>query len=141
MYLSSDGHTKLFPPFVYYKQCCYKYPGTSCCVDICFLLKFLKHYLYFREREKESIGRGEGQREMERESEADSLLSVEPDARLSPTTLRLWPEPKSRFRHLRDWITQIPKFFIWGFSFFLMHAFIAIKFPLITVFATSQKFW
>lgn len=40
-------------------------------------------------------GRGvEG--EGERESQADFMPSAEPNMRLDPTTLRSWPEPKSR---------------------------------------------
>ena len=43
-----------------------------------------------------------------RESQADSALSLESDAGLDTTTLRSWPEPKPRVRHLTDGATQVP---------------------------------
>jgi len=43
------------------------------------------YFIYLREREHEQ---GEGQRERETESLADSVLSMEPDMGLDPTTLR-----------------------------------------------------
>ena len=45
---------------------------------------------------------GEG----ERESSASSPLSKEPEEGLDLTTLRSWPEPKSRVRCSTDWATQ-----------------------------------
>ena len=56
------------------------------------------------EREKEV----EGQRE--RKSQAGFTLSVQSPTRGSnPWTVRSWPEPKSRVRHLTDWATQAPQ--------------------------------
>ena len=45
----------------------------------------------------------------ERESQADSPLSAEFSVGLDLTTLRSWPEPKSRVRHLTVWVTQVPQ--------------------------------
>ena len=45
---------------------------------------------------------GNGQKESKRESQADSPLNREPDAGLDLTTLRWWPEPKSRVRRLTE---------------------------------------
>ena len=48
------------------------------------------------------MNRGGAEGEEERDSEADSVLSVEPNEGLDPTTMRSCPEPKSRVRHLTD---------------------------------------
>ena len=46
---------------------------------------------------------GEGaEREGERESQAGSTLSVESNVGFDLTTMRLWPEPKSRVGHLTN---------------------------------------
>ena len=53
---------------------------------------------------------GEGQRERRRmRILAGSMLSMELNEGLYLTTLRSWPEPKSRVRHLTDWTTQVPQ--------------------------------
>ena len=49
---------------------------------------------------KHSQGRGRERRE--RESQAGSTPSTEPDVGLDLTTMRSWPEPKSRVRHLTN---------------------------------------
>ena len=59
-----------------------------------------------RERERESmrawtVGRS-------REGQIDFMLSPEPYTGLHLTTLRSWPEPKSKVRILIDWATQVP---------------------------------
>ena len=51
-----------------------------------FYLFFKDLFVYFRERES-MVGRGRG-RGREKESQKDSLLSVEPNMGLDPTTLR-----------------------------------------------------
>ena len=79
------------------------FQGGGTLFALYFYLCFLKIYLFERECEWR-----EGQRERETESQADSLLSTEPATGLDPTTLRSWPEPKSRVSHLTDWGTQAP---------------------------------
>jgi len=44
-----------------------------------------------------------------RESQADSLLSVEHSLGLILTTLRSWPELRSRVGCLTNWATQVPQ--------------------------------
>ena len=51
--------------------------------------RYLFIYLFIWEREKKWGCRG-------RESQADSFLNTEPNVGLNSTTLRSWPEPKSR---------------------------------------------
>lgn len=60
-----------------------------------FTLLFLKIYIFTREREH-THAEGGGQRERERQSEADSMLRVEPEAGLDPTTLRSGPWAKAK---------------------------------------------
>ena len=71
-----------------------------------------KDYIYLFERESERERAWAGWRaEGERESQADSVPSTEPNAGLHLTTLRSWPEPKSRVGRLTDWATQVPPVF------------------------------
>ena len=58
-------------------------------------------FVYSFERERERGGGG-----AEGEGQADSMLSMKPDARLNPMTLRSWPELKSRIKHSVYWATQ-----------------------------------
>ena len=65
-------------------------------------------FFFFFERASEWPSRGggqsgEGQRDRERQSQAGYTLSTEPDVGQDLTTLRSWPEPKSRVRHLTRW--------------------------------------
>ena len=67
-------------------------------------------FIYF-ERERENEWTGEGQREEERESQASPVLPAQSPMQgsiLISQTLRSWPEPKSRIRHLTDWAMQAP---------------------------------
>jgi len=80
-------------------------PLSQACLWQSFILFFFSFIL---EKEKVCVckqGRGRGR---ERESQADSALSVEPDKGLDLTSLRSWPEPKSRAGCLTDWATQAP---------------------------------
>ena len=61
--------------------------------------------LYFGEREYRGKWAGE---DKGKESPADSLLIAESGSGLDPVTLRSWPEPKPRGRHLADWATWAP---------------------------------
>ena len=71
-----------------------------------FLNNFLMFiYVFF---ERESLSGGGAEREKERESQAGYTLSTEPNTGLDFTTLRSWPEPKSRVRRLTNWATQTP---------------------------------
>lgn len=65
------------------------------------LLLLLRYIIYLRKREKESA-HAQGGAEGKGDSHADSVLSSELDAGLSPRTLRLRPEPKPRVGHLSD---------------------------------------
>ena len=61
-------------------------------------------------------------RERENPKQTDSVLSTEHRAqcKLSLTTLRSQPEPKSRVSHLTKWATQVPQaYFFFNLSFFL----------------------
>ena len=71
-----------------------------------YIIFFKDFFLYSREKggDRAQVGGEEG----ERESQADSLLSVEPDSGLDPTTTRSQPEPKPRVRRLTDFTTQAP---------------------------------
>ena len=76
-----------------------------------------KDYIYLFERESEREWAWAGWRaEGERESQADSVPSTEPNAGLHLTTLRSWPEPKSRVQRLTDWATQAPLFSLFLFT-------------------------
>ena len=67
-----------------------------------FIYSFFKiFYLFIRERVSEQGGRG-------KEYQADFLLRMEPPTDLDPTTLRSWPELKSRVGCLTNWATQMP---------------------------------
>ena len=52
-------------------------------------------------------GRG---RERKKESEPDSMLIMEPNMGLYPTTVRSWPEPKPGVGEFTNWATQAPLF-------------------------------
>ena len=70
----------------------------------CWASQVPRPYLFWREREHEQ--HAEEEREGEK-SQADSMLSVEPNARLDLMTLRSWPELKSRVQRLMDWTTEV----------------------------------
>ena len=69
-------------------------------------------FIYFeskRERERESTSRGGAEREAERECQADSTLSTQSWMQGSILrTVRSWPEPKPRVRHLINWAPRHP---------------------------------
>ena len=65
------------------------------------MLFYLFNIYWEREIEHAQSSRKGAAREGERESQAGSMLRVG----LDPTTVRSWPEPKSRVRHLTDWAT------------------------------------
>ena len=48
---------------------------------------------------------------VERDTQVDSVLSAEPNTGLNLTTLRLWPELKSRVIHLINLPPSCPSFF------------------------------
>ena len=78
-----------------------------------FFIYFKCLFIYFeRERERKSVSKpaGERQRESERERIQSRLLAVSagPHLGLDLTTVRSWPELKSRFGRLTDWATQAP---------------------------------
>ena len=66
-----------------------------------------------RKWEREHARAEEGQRERRRERIPSRVCTVSPgpDVGLSLTTMRLWPELKSRVRCLTDWATQAPQIF------------------------------
>ena len=76
------------------------------------LLLFFFFFFFFWERERESTwvaergkrGGGRGDR-----IPTGSMLDGEPYAKPDPTTLRSWPELKSRVRRLTNWATQTPQ--------------------------------
>lgn len=74
-----------------------------CKVAIC--LGFLFCFVVKKEKEYKQ----EGQREKERESQANSMLSMEPGARLDLRNPRSVSEPKPRIRCLSDCTTQAPQ--------------------------------
>lgn len=65
-------------------------------------IHFQKHLiiLYF---ERNKVSGGEAKEE--RESQAGYVFSTGPNAGLSSTTMRSWPERKSRVGHFNDWAT------------------------------------
>ena len=65
-------------------------------------------FIYLWEREWAQVR--EGRRERERETIPSRLpaVSAQPNAGLDPTTLRSWPEQKSRVGCLTNWVTQVP---------------------------------
>ena len=65
-------------------------------------------FLYSWERDRVWAGEEHREREGERESQAGSTLSAEPDTGLNLTTVKSWPELKSRVGHSTDWATQVP---------------------------------
>ena len=83
---------------------------------------FLKFTYLFWERKSEACEQGRG-REGERESQADSALSaLSLRQDWNPQTVKVWPEPKSRFGLLTDWATQgTPRFY---YYFFKVHLFV-----------------
>ena len=74
-------------------------------------MNFLKNvYLsILRERERERMHeQGRGRERGKRESQTGSALSEQRSTWGSISwTVRSWPEPKSRVRHLIDWATQL----------------------------------
>ena len=71
-------------------------------------LKFLKSLFWDTKR----VQVGEGQRYSERESQAGSMLLEQSLTQsLIPRTVRSWPEPRSRLRHLISWAARHPYFF------------------------------
>ena len=54
----------------------------------CFLKLFFIVFIILERERGHEWGGAEGQRQRERESQADSMLSLEPDVGLVPTTLR-----------------------------------------------------
>ena len=64
-----------------------------------------------RERERKREGDRERGREGER-SQARSILSVEPNMGLDPTTLGSWPEPKPRVGYLTSRAPRAPQDFL-----------------------------
>ena len=79
------------------------------CKCTCLFWKFI--YLFEGETERERAqepGAGQRERERESQSQADSVMSVEPNTGLDPTTPGSWPEPKSRIRHSTYWATPAP---------------------------------
>ena len=80
-------------------------PRSSVFIDLRLLsLSFFFKILFadFREREREQ---GEEQKEGEEQTPA---LSIDPNERLDPRTLRSLPEPKSRAGHSSNWDSQAP---------------------------------
>ena len=65
---------------------------------------YLKMHLFERERDHDGGGAERGREN----PQADSTLSSELNTELDPRTLRSWPKPKWRDRHLTDWATQAP---------------------------------
>ena len=69
---------------------------------------------FLRERESEWVhAHGGGQCCRGRRGEKILIrlhtVSMEPEVGLDLTTMRSWPEPKSRVGHLTDWATQVPQ--------------------------------
>ena len=58
------------------------------------------------------MGEGHRERKRERDSQAALCYQCEPSVSVSPIwgliSVRSWPEPKSRVRHLMGWATQVP---------------------------------
>ena len=75
-----------------------------------FLIYLLIYFERERERERASMSGGAAEREGERESKAGSKLSAQSPTRgsIPRTSMRSWPEPKSRVGRLPDWATQAP---------------------------------
>ena len=63
-------------------------------------LFFLKFINFERERERESMNGGGTEKEGKRIASSLHAVSAEPNVGLHFTTLRSWPEPKSRIRRL-----------------------------------------
>lgn len=72
-----------------------------------YLFIYILFYYFFLEKERKDVGRGRGRERI------ISTLHTQRGARsreagLDLTTLRSWPEPKSRVRHLINWATKAP---------------------------------
>lgn len=67
-----------------------------------FLLRILLIYLREKKRKRERAWGG-----AEGEGQEESALSAEPNVGPDLTTLRLWPQPKSRAGCSNDWVTQV----------------------------------
>ena len=99
--------------------CCDKnFEDLNClawCSSICIYIWLFSHewiqvklfFFFFREGSgAEEQRKGEG----ERESQTGSTPSTELDTGLDLTTLKSWPEPKSRVKCLTDWSSQVKHF-------------------------------
>ena len=64
--------------------------------------------IYLLSERQEGGGRGRAT------IQADTILSVEPNTGLDVTTLRSWPEPKSRVECFTKWATQVPPYPVLG---------------------------
>ena len=70
------------------------------------LFVFSVFYLFWERERAWEVGTAE--KEEEKESQAGSALSAQsPMQGSNPQTMRLWPEPKSRAEHLKDWAIQV----------------------------------
>ena len=100
-------------------------PFLKWSVSVLFCLCPLKNIYLFRERvqvgergrERERDRERQRETERERESQVGSTLIMEPNMGLNLTTVRSWPEPKSRVGHSTDWATQVPLVFVFIVKF------------------------
>lgn len=83
-------------PFFFFSR---EQPSPQEMDHIFFFFRF--YFLFFLGSVSVSRGRGRGREE-------DSLMSTEPDGRLSLKTQRSWPEPVSRAGHLPDAPSRCP---------------------------------
>ena len=63
-------------------------------------------YIIFFFFESAQAEEGQRERERERENPKQAFCPVQKDMGLDPTTMRSWPEPKSRVRRSASWATQ-----------------------------------
>ena len=86
--------------------------STTSIHPLSLLLIFSLMFIYlFWEREPVIVWAGEGQKDRERESQEGSTLSAQsPKQGSNSQTMRQWPQPKSRVRHLTNWATHVPLF-------------------------------